>query len=302
MPAKGISVTRIFQVPSHLQSQIGDLLSKFSLEGKLALCGIALIAMVAIFAPLLSAHPPERITGGALEAPGRDHLLGTDELGMDIWAQICYGARMSLFIGLAVACIAGFGGGVLGILAGYYGGVADRVVMAAVDILMALPTFPLLVVISAFVGPSIANVIFVLTLFSWAKPARIARSQTLAIKSNTYIVAARNYGATPLYVMRRHILPEVLPILFVLIISITSYAIMAETGLAFLGLGDPTAKTWGMMLYYATNFVSIYFTPYWQWWLVPPLVALIFLLLCLAFVGRDLEEVLDPRMRDIRGG
>ena len=302
MPAKEISVTHMLQVPSHLQDRITGTLSKFSPEGKLALCGIALIVMVATFAPLLSAHPPEKITGGALEAPGRAHLLGTDELGMDIWAQICYGARMSLFIGLAVACIAGLGGGVLGILAGYFGGAVDQVVMRTVDILMALPTFPLLVVISAFMGPSIANIILVLALFSWAKPARIARSQTLAIKENTYIIAARNYGATPFYLMWRHILPEILPILFVLIISITSYAIMAETGLAFLGLGDPTAKSWGMMLYYATNFKSIYFTPYWQWWLVPPLVALIFLLLCLAFVGRDLEEVLDPRMRGNRGG
>ncbi|MDN7024376.1 ABC transporter permease [Methanoculleus sp. FWC-SCC1] len=257
---------------------------------------------MAVFAPLLSAYPPGKITGGSLEPPGADHPLGTDELGMDIWSQICYGARMSLFIGLAVACIAGLGGGALGILAGYLGGAADQVVMRTVDVLMALPSFPLLVVISAFMGPSVFNVILILVLFSWAKPARIARSQTLSIKNNVYITAARNYGATPFYLLRRHILPEVLPILFVLIISITSYAIMAETGLAFLGLGDPTSKSWGMMLYYATNFRSIYFTPYWQWWLIPPLVALIVLLLCLAFIGRDLEQVLDPRMRQNRGG
>ena len=288
----------------HLQDVIArlrDVISKFSLEGKIGLCGIALIVMVAVFAPFLSAYPPGKITGGSLESPGADHPLGTDELGMDIWSQICYGARMSLFIGLAVACIAGLGGGALGILAGYLGGAADQVVMRTVDVIMALPAFPLLIVISAFMGPNIFNVIFVLVLFSWAKPARIARSQTLTIKNNAYITAARNYGATPFYLLRRHILPEVFPILFVLIIGITSYAIMAETGLAFLGLGDPTAKSWGMMLHYATSFRSIYFTPYWQWWLLPPLAALIVLLLCLAFVGRDLEQVLDPRIRQNRG-
>ncbi|NLD56823.1 MAG: ABC transporter permease [Methanomicrobiales archaeon] len=277
--------------------RIGGIMAKFSIEGKIGLVGLALILVVAIFAPWISMYPPSEITGKSLESPNSAHLLGTDELGMDIWSQICYGARMSLFIGLAVAIIAGIGGGALGVLAGYLGGVVDEIVMRTVDVLMALPSLPLLVVISAFLGPSIANVILILVVFSWAKPARIARSQTLAIRGHAYIAAAKSFGATPFYILRRHILPDVLPILFVLIIGITSYAIMAEAGLAFLGLGDPTSKSWGMMLHYATSFRSIYFTPYWQWWLLPPLVALIVLLLCLAFVSRDLEKVLDPRLR-----
>lgn len=281
--------------------RIGRIVTKFSIEGKIGLFGLALILLVAIFAPLISMYPPSEITGKSLEAPGSAHLLGTDELGMDIWSQICYGARMSLFIGLAVAIIAGIGGGAVGILAGYLGGIVDEIVMRTVDILMALPSLPLLVVISAFLGPSIANVIIILVVFSWAKPARIARSQTLAIRGHAYIAAAKSFGATPFYILRRHILPEVLPVLFVLIIGITSYAIMAEAGLAFLGLGDPTSKSWGMMLHYATSFRSIYFTPFWQWWLLPPLVALIVLLLCLAFVSRDLEKVLDPKLRTSGG-
>jgi len=283
-----------------VSDRTGNILSRFSTEGRIGLCGIALILMVALFAPVLSAYPPDQISGNSLEPPGQGHLLGTDELGMDIWSQICYGARMSLVIGLSVALIAGIGGGILGILAGYLGGNADQLLMRTVDILMALPSFPLLIVISAFMGPSIVNVILVLVLFSWAKPARIARSQTLAIKRNTYIIAAKNFGGTPYYILSRHILPEVLPILFVLILGITSYAIIAETGLAFLGLGDPTSKSWGMMLYYATSFKSIYFTPFWQWWLIPPLVALVTLVISLAFISRDLEQVLDPRLR--RGG
>jgi len=281
--------------------RVGDILSRFSIEGKVGLFGLTLILLIAIFAPWISMYPPSEITGKSLEAPTGAHLLGTDELGMDIWSQICYGARMSLFIGLAVAIIAGIGGGALGVLAGYFGGAVDEIVMRTVDILMALPSLPLLVVISAFLGPSIANIILILVVFSWAKPARIARSQTLAIKGHACIAAAKSFGATPFYLMRRHILPEVLPILFVLIIGITSYAIMAEAGLAFLGLGDPTSKSWGMMLHYATSFRSIYFTPFWQWWLLPPLVALIVLLLCLAFVSRDLEKVLDPRLRTSGG-
>ncbi|AKB69401.1 ABC transporter permease [Methanosarcina mazei] len=256
---------------------------------------------MAVFAPVITIYPPQKITGNSLEPPGPEHILGTDELGMDIWSQICYGARMSLTIGLAVAFAAGFGGGAVGILAGYIGGNVDEALMRVIDITMALPSFPLLIVISAFLGPSILNVILILVLFSWAKPARIARSQTLALKKNDYITAARNYGAKPFYLLWRHIFPEVMPVLLVLVIGISSHAIIAETGLAFLGLGDPTSKSWGMMLNHATGFRSIYFTPYWQWWLLPPLFMLIFLLLCLAFISRDMERILDPKLKIKKG-
>ncbi|MDD2439642.1 MAG: ABC transporter permease [Methanosarcinaceae archaeon] len=281
--------------------KIAKFFSSFSLEGKIGVLGLFCIFSLAIFAPLLTTYPPQKITGNSLEPPGPEHILGTDELGMDIWAQICYGARMSLTIGLAVAFIAGFGGGALGILAGYKGGYIDQGLMRIIDIIMALPSFPLLIVISAFLGPSILNVVLILVLFSWAKPARIARSQTLSLKQNPYILAAKNYGAKPFYLLRRHIFPEVLPVLFVLVIGISSHAIIAETGLAFLGLGDPTSKSWGMMLNHATGFRSIYFTPYWKWWLLPPLFMLIFLLLSLAFISRDMESILDPKLKLKKG-
>lgn len=282
-------------------SSIAKPLSKFSTEGKIGILGIICIIFMAVFAPVITIYPPQMITGDSLEAPGPEHILGTDELGMDIWSQICYGARMSLTIGLAVAFIAGFGGGAIGILAGYMGGYIDQGLMRVIDVTMALPSFPLLIVISAFLGPSILNVILVLVLFSWAKPARIARSQTLSLKKNNYIIAAQNYGAKPVYLLWRHIFPEVMPVLFVLIIGISSHAIIAETGLAFLGLGDPTSKSWGMMLNHATGFKSIYFTPYWHWWLLPPLFMLIFLLLCLAFISRDMERILDPKLKIKKG-
>ncbi|MBN2735274.1 MAG: ABC transporter permease [Methanomicrobiaceae archaeon] len=288
-------------VAGNLSDGTKKIFSKFSIEGKIGVFGLIMIIMMAVFAPLITSYPPDKITGNSLDSPSSDHYLGTDELGMDIWSQICYGARMSLAIGLAVACIAGFGGGALGVIAGYKGGVFDQVLMRVIDVTMALPSLPLLIVISAFLGPSIINIILILVLFSWAKPARISRSQTLSIKNNDYVISARMFGAKPFYILRKHIFPEVLPILFVLILSISSYAIIAETGLAFLGLGDPTSKSWGMMLNYATGFRSIYFTPYWQWWLLPPLFMLIFLLLSLAFISRDMERVLDPKLRIKKG-
>nr|WP_321498527.1 ABC transporter permease [uncultured Methanolobus sp.] len=292
-----IQALNIYRISLNLNSTF----SKFSTEGKIGVIGILAIIMMAVFAPMITLYPPQKITGDSLEAPGSVHILGTDELGMDIWSQICYGARMSLTIGLAVAFISGFGGGALGVLAGYIGGHADQALMRIIDVTMALPSFPLLIVISAFLGPSVLNVILILVLFSWAKPARIARSQTLAIKKNSYIIAARNYGAGPFYILRKHIFPEVMPVLFVLVIGISSHAIIAEAGLAFLGLGDPTSKSWGMMLNSATSFRSIYFTPYWQWWLLPPLFMLIILLLCLAFISRDMERILDPKLKIRKG-
>lgn len=294
---QALNINRINRIASSIVKPF----SRFSTEGKIGIFGVICIILMAVFAPVITIYPPQKITGDSLEPPGPGHILGTDELGMDIWSQVCYGARMSLTIGLAVALLAGFGGGAIGILAGYMGGHIDQVLMRVIDVTMALPSFPLLIVISAFLGPSILNVILILVLFSWAKPARIARSQTLSLKQNNYIIAARNYGAKPFYLLRKHIFPEVMPVLFVLVIGISSHAIIAEADLAFLGLGDPTSKSWGMMLNHATGFRSIYFTPYWQWWLLPPLFMLIFLLLCLAFISRDMERILDPKLKIKKG-
>ncbi|MDD2339271.1 MAG: ABC transporter permease [Methanosarcina sp.] len=298
---QALNINRLVSSIARPFSKFSEVFSKFSTEGKIGILGIICIILMAVFAPVITMYPPQKITGDSLEPPSSRHILGTDELGMDIWSQICYGARMSLTIGLAVAFMAGIGGGALGILAGYMGGHIDQGLMRVIDVTMALPSFPLLIVISAFLGPSILNVILILVIFSWAKPARIARSQTLSLKKNNYIIAARNYGAKPFYLLWRHIFPEVMPILLVLVIGISSHAIIAEAGLAFLGLGDPTSKSWGMMLNHATGFRSIYFTPYWQWWLLPPLLMLIFLLLCLAFISRDMERILDPKLKIKKG-
>jgi peptide/nickel transport system permease protein len=278
-------------------NSIRGAVERFTTAGKMGVVGLLFMIFIAVFAPFVTFYEPSAISGRSLEPPGPEHILGTDELGMDIWSQICYGARMSLVIGLAVALISGVGGGFLGLMAGYIGGNWDKLLLRIIDLTMALPSFPLLIVIAAFLNPSITNVILVLVFLSWAKPARVVRSQALAMKKQQYIISARLHGAGPSYIIRKHIMPEAMPLIFVSILNISSYAIVAESGLAFLGLGDPTSKSWGMMLHYATSFRSIYFTPYWQWWLMPPLIALILLLLSLAFIGRDMERIVDPRLR-----
>jgi len=127
-------------------------------------------------------------------------------------------------------------------------------------------------------------------------PARIIRSQVLHLKEENYIIAAKSYGAGFLYITYKHFFPHLLPLIMVNIIRIVNRAIIAEASLAFLGLGDPTSKSWGIMLYYAMNFSGIYFTEFWKWWIISPLIAILVLVVAVAFVGRDLEKIVDSKI------
>lgn len=267
-----------------------------SLPGKAGLALLIVIALLGIFAPWLSWLPPNAVSGPPLAPPGGRYLLGTDELGIDLWAQICYGARISLLVGISVALLAGVGGGVLGILAGYVGGFVDRLLLRVIDIMLALPQLPLLILLAAFLGARLENIVLTLAFFSWPRPARIIRSQVLALKEQTYVIAAASYGAKAGYILRRHLLPELTPVILVNMLRLTARGVVAEAGLSFIGLGDPTSKSWGKILYHATNFKGIYFTPYWKWWLLAPWLALTLLLVGIAFLGRDLERLTDPRL------
>jgi len=272
--------------------------------GNISLAVILIFVLMALLAPLLTAKPHNRSSGPPLLAPGGTHPLGTDELGIDLWAQICYGARTSLLIGFATSLLAAFGGGLIGILSGYLGGWIDRIIMRAIDIMIVLPDLPLMIVMAAFLGPSLLNIILILAFFSWVFTARIVRSQVFTLKERAYIKAAETYEAGPWYLIRRHFLPEVLPLVAVSMIRLSGRAIIAEAGLSFLGLGDPTSKSWGLIIHHAINFEGIYFTNFWKWWLLYPLLALSLMVISLAFASQELERVADPRLaetRSIRG-
>lgn len=274
-----------------------DYLRKFSWPGKISVLILLLIVAGAVFAPWIAVYPHNVSSGPPLLAPGGGHLLGTDELGVDLLAQICFGARISLLVGISTAVLAALGGGLLGIACGYLGGWLDKIVMRVIDIMLVLPDLPLMIVLAAFFGPSIMNIILVLALFSWVFPARIVRSQVLMLKEQTYIKSAETYGAGTWYLIRRHFLPELFPLLAVNMIRLTGKAIVAEAGLSFLGLGDPTSRSWGLIIHHATSFKGIYFTPFWKWWILYPWLALTLMVVSLAFISRDLEKVADPRLR-----
>lgn len=265
-------------------------LKTFSLLGKLSLFIIFLIILIAILAPFFSQYPPDK-SMAALQPPQKKHLMGTDDLGYDIWSQIAYGARISLVIGLGTSFLAAFGGAALGIIAAFKGGYLDKIIMRIIDIIIVLPDLPLMIILAAFLGPSLLNIILVLTFFSWVKPARIIRSQVLMLKEMNYIKAAESYGAGIFYLLKKHFLPEIFPILAVSIIRLSTKAIVAEAGLSFLGLGDPSSKSWGLIIHHASSFPGIYYTPFWKWWLLFPWLALLALIVSLAFINRELETL-----------
>ncbi|WP_396391255.1 ABC transporter permease subunit [Desulfosporosinus shakirovi] len=269
---------------------------KFSPIGKAALVVAAIIVMMGIFAEHLSLFSNNLPSGYALEAPGKSHWLGTDDLGIDLWAQICYGARVSLMVGWGTALLAGVGGSLIGVVSGYAGGTVDKVIMRLTDLIIVLPELPMMIVLGAFFGPSLKNVILVLALFSWTEPARIVRSKILSIKQEHYVRAAKSYGAGVWHLIRVHFLPSLLPLVLVSMIRLMGRAIVAEAGLAFLGLGDPLSKSWGLILNHAINFKGIYFTEFWKWWVVSPITAISLMVVSIAFIGRELEKLVNSKM------
>lgn len=270
-------------------------INRLTVLGKIGLAVVLMVLFLAVFSDWLALHPYSIPSGDALEAPGADHWLGTDDLGIDIWAQVCFGARISIIVGFGTALLAGIGGSIIGIFSGYSGGLTDKLVMRLTDLVIVLPDLPMMIVLGAFFGPSVRNIIIVLALFSWTVPARIVRSKVLAVKQENYVSAAISYGAGFWHLTLRHFLPNILPLVMVSVIRLTSKAIVAEASLAFLGLGDPTSKSWGLILNHAINFKGIYFTDYWKWWVVSPITAIMLLVTAIAFISRDIERIINTK-------
>jgi len=211
-------------------------------------------------------------------------------------SELIYGSRVSLFIAFFVSLVSGLIGTALGLLSGYF----ERVgffIMRIVDAFLAIPRLPLIIVIAAFIRPSIWNLIFIFVLFGWPFTARIIRSEVLSLRNRPYVDAARMLGARDFYILWRHILPNVVPLIIVQLIMEARHVILAESGLSFLGLGDPTAKSWGMILHYAFVYPTIFISDLWKWWMLPAGLCITFTILSLTFIGYALEELVNPRLR-----
>lgn len=268
------------------------------LRDRLAVLGIIilfLLILTAVFAPLIAPFDPyEMNLGGNLKPPGVDgHLLGTDELGRDILSRLIYGSRISLTVGLIVVGIAGTIGVTLGAISGYYGGVVDNVIMRVVDIVLAFPFLVLAIAVVSIVGANLTNMMIVLGCVSWIGYTRLVRGQVLALREQQFVTAARAIGAGDLDIIFNHILPNTLGVIIVQATFGVAVAILAASGLSFLGMGaQPPTAEWGAMLSDAKKHMRHHPTM-----AIAPGVAIMITVLAINFVGDALRDALDPRLR-----
>jgi peptide/nickel transport system permease protein len=267
---------------------------KLLLRDKRATIGFIILTLIifgTVFAPLISPYDPQSQEFAPLQAPSAAHILGTDDLGRDLFSRILYGARISLFVGIVTVALSLVLGVTMGILSGYYGGWIDIVLMRYIDLQWAFPNFIIAVYLVAVFGTGLSNVIVAVSLAFLDDFARITRGMVLSIREEEYVVAAKSLGASDLQIMARHVLPNAIaPIIVQATISV-SYAILAEAGLSFLGLGvQPTTPTWGLIVSDSRTFFSR------AWWLgVFPGLAIMVTVLSINFLGDALRDLLDVR-------
>ena len=256
---------------------------------------LAVILAFAIIGPFIIPFDPYAQAGPSFQGPNSTHWLGTNDMGQDILAELAEGARTSLFIGIMTALLSTIIGGTLWVLSGYIGGWFETVTMRTIDVVLTLPFLPLMIVIAVYMGPGVMTQVFVITLLMWAGKARQIRAQTLSIKQAGPVLAAKTMGAGNFYIFRKHIFPGVFPLFIPQFVGAVNAAILLESSLSFLGMGDPLTKSWGSILYYA-NYRSAFLTDAWVWWVIPPGICIVMIVLAFSFIGYYLEEKVNPRL------
>ena len=264
--------------------------------------GFALLGftfLVAILGPILFPFDPTEVgttAASILHAPTAQHWLGTDELGRDVFRETIAGSQVSLLVGLLATAISMIVGTIAGLGAGYSRGLVGAVLVRITDFFLVLPTLPLIIVLAAIAGQSLGIIIIVIGLTSWASTARIVRSQILSLRERVFIERVRALGATDLRIAIVHILPNVLPLVFANTVLVIAGSILAEATLAFLGLGDPVHVSWGTMLHFAFE-VGAAGRGAW-WYLLPPGIGIVVVVLGFTLVGYTLDRILNPRLRN----
>jgi ABC-type dipeptide/oligopeptide/nickel transport system permease subunit len=265
-------------------------------KGVIGLTIILLMIFVALAAPYISPYDPrEYDIKKSWSPPSLEHILGTNDIGQDILSQVLYGARVSILVGVLSATFTTFIGTFIGIIAGYSGRPVDDILTTLTDIVLIIPSLPLLIILAAYLRPSVWNIVLVIAMVGWPSIARVVRSRTLQLKERVFVEAARALGGDTFFIISKHILPHVFSVSIVYIILSTIAGIIAEASLSFLGLGDPTVISWGIMLYYA-NTQGALLRGAW-WWIVPPGAAIALNGLGFLFVGQTLDKIFNPRLR-----
>ena len=253
---------------------------------------LLLVAISAIFAPLIAPYSYEaQDTMKALSAPDSEHWMGTDRLGRDLLSRILFGARVSLFIGVATTFLAMLIGTVYGAISGYIGGRTDHFMMRVVDVVFALPDLLMIILITVLMGRGVAGIFIALTLVSWVTVARLVRGEVLRIKEYPYVEASRALGAGHIRILVREILPNIMGLLIVTLSFRIPVAILAESTLSFIGLGiAPPASSWGTLA--NDGWMAIKFYPH---LILFPSLMIFLTILAFNFLGEGLRDVMDPR-------
>jgi len=277
---------------------------KLPLNDPFAVSGLliyAIFLVTAVFADQIAPYDPTEILytpeydlAADLRPGEQGHLLGTTSLGRDVFSQIVHGTRSALLIGVTAAFMVALIGSIVGLVAGYFGGWVDAVLMRLADIAFGIPFLPFVIVLAAFLEPSIWNVVLAMALVLWRDTGRVIRSQVLTLRSRGYVDAARVSGSSDLKIILRHIAPNILPLSFLYGSIAIGWAILTEASISFLGFGDPQSISWGYMLQDA--FASQALAKQAYYWFVPPGICIILVVSAGFFITRGYENLLFPKL------
>jgi peptide/nickel transport system permease protein len=271
-------------------------------RSKMGMVGLVLLVIfvgVALAAPLLVGENDIRVNnppGIPFQPPSLEFPLGTDDFGRSILDLVIYGSRISLLVGFAATVMTMVVGATVGIAGGFFGGKTDSVMNAFTNWFLVIPWIPLAIVLASILGQSLLNTIIVIGITSWAGTARLVRADTLSVKERPYVERARALGSSNWHLVSRHILPNVMPVIFANTVLTVALSILAETTLSLLGLGDPSSTSWGAIIF--ESFDAGALSAGLWWWLIPPGVCICLVTLAFTMCGYALDEVLNPRIRE----
>ncbi|MFN8232318.1 MAG: ABC transporter permease [Actinomycetota bacterium] len=269
--------------------------SRMGMIGLAILIFFGAVALFAIFSDA-SGVDPTLTQGPSLAPPSREYPLGTDGFGLSVLTLVIQGAKISLLVGLVAAAMTMVIGALVGIVAGYRGGATDTVLMRVTDFGLVIPWLALAIVLASILGPSLLSIILVIGFTSWPGTARLVRSQALSVRERPYVERARALGGSDWHMITRHILPNVMPVIFANAILVIAIAILSETALSFLGLGDPTTVSWGSILEDAFEAGATTLGAW--WWIGSPGVCIVLVVLGFTLCGFAMDEIINPKIRE----
>jgi peptide/nickel transport system permease protein len=256
---------------------------------------LLLVLLGAVLAPWVAPYDLHTQVGPVFGHPSWAHPLGLDDGGIDMVTLLMWGARISLVVGFAATLVSMLIGGTIGVLAGYFGGKTDTVLMRITDYFLVIPDVPLMIVVAAIWGPSLFHIVIVIGILLWTGTARVIRAQVKSVRERVYVRRARSLGASHLRIVARHVLPQVAPLLIANTVLTIAVAIFDETALSFLGLGDPSRISLGKVIENAFQRAAISTGAWWA--IVPPGALVALIILACSLVGGSLEDALNPRLR-----